>query len=236
MQAMQVVMDLGRSAREKRGISLKTPVKGITVVCKDEVMLSALEKLQSYVKGELNAWEVVLEADEKSWCTLTAEANNRVLGKRLGKALSGVKKALAKLDTDALWPLLEVGGGTVDVAGETLTADDLMLKRGFKGDKGVFEAAVSEDGKVMVVLDTRKDEKVLSQKLAREIVSRIQKLRKKSGLQVGETVEVFFQDDTKGAVAGAAIAANSALVVDAVRCMPLPASRMPEHAVPLGHE
>lgn len=35
-----------------------------------------------------------------------------------------------------------------------------MLKRGFKGDTGVFEAAVSEDGKVMVVLDTRKDEKV----------------------------------------------------------------------------
>lgn len=58
MKAMQMVMDLGRSAREKRGISLKTPVKGITVVCKDEGTLSALEKLQSYVKGELNAWEV----------------------------------------------------------------------------------------------------------------------------------------------------------------------------------
>lgn len=58
MRAMQTVMDLGRSAREKRGISLKTPVKGITVVCKDEGILKALEKLQSYVKGELNAWEV----------------------------------------------------------------------------------------------------------------------------------------------------------------------------------
>lgn len=58
MMAMQIVMDLGRSARERRGISLKTPVKGITVVCKDEAILKALEKLQSYVKGELNAWEV----------------------------------------------------------------------------------------------------------------------------------------------------------------------------------
>lgn len=58
MRAMQTVMDLGRSAREKRGISLKTPVKGITVVCKDEAILEALEKLQGYVKGELNAWEV----------------------------------------------------------------------------------------------------------------------------------------------------------------------------------
>lgn len=49
-------------------------------------------------------------------------------------------------------------------------------------------------------------------------------------------LQVFFQDDTKDAVAGAAVAANAALVADAVRCMPLPASRMPEHAVPLGHE
>ncbi|CBJ32717.1 expressed unknown protein [Ectocarpus siliculosus] len=63
----------------------------------------------------------------------------------------------------------------------------------------------------MVVVDTRKDETVLSQKLAREIFSRVQKLRKKSSVQVGETV--------KGAVAGAAMAAYTALVTDAVRCI-----------------
>lgn len=51
-------------------------------------------------------------------------------------------------------------GGSIEADGETLAGDDLMLKRGFKGDAGVYEAAVSEDGKVMVVLDTRKDEKV----------------------------------------------------------------------------
>lgn len=62
MKSMQTVIDLGRSAREKRGISLKTPVKGITVVCKDESVLKALEKLQGYVKGELNAWEVSLRS------------------------------------------------------------------------------------------------------------------------------------------------------------------------------
>ena len=99
-------------------------------------------------------------------------------------------------------------GGTIEVADQTLSADDLMLKRGFKGDKDVFEAAVSEDGKVMVVLDTRKDEKVLSQKLAREIVSRIQKLRKKSGLQVGETVEVRWRDSETRRPKGQKIAPN----------------------------
>lgn len=50
------------------------------------------------------------------------------------------------------------------------------------------------------------------------------------------SLKVFFQDDTKGGEAGAAVAANSALVADAVRCMPLPISRMPPHAVPVGEE
>lgn len=58
MASMQTVINLGRFAREKRSISLKTPVKGITVVCKDEGTLKALEKLQAYITGELNAWEV----------------------------------------------------------------------------------------------------------------------------------------------------------------------------------
>lgn len=47
---------------------------------------------------------------------------------------------------------------------------------------------------------------------------------------------MFFQDDTKDGIAGAAIEANASLVADAVRCMPLPVSRMPSHAVPLGEE
>lgn len=58
MASMQAVINLGRFARDKRSISLKTPVKGITVVCKSQETLNALEKLQLYVKGELNAWEV----------------------------------------------------------------------------------------------------------------------------------------------------------------------------------
>lgn len=52
--------------------------------------------------------QVVLESDEKAWCTLTAQADNKVLGKSLGKELAVVKKALLKLDSAALWPLLEV--------------------------------------------------------------------------------------------------------------------------------
>ncbi|CAM9647794.1 unnamed protein product, partial [Discosporangium mesarthrocarpum] len=234
MHSLQVVMDLGRSAREKRNISLKTPIKELVVVCKDTAVLAALDKLQEYLKGELNAWKVSLESDEGAWCTLSAETNNKVLGKRLGKKLAGVKKDLAKLDTSALWPLLE--GGNVEVGGEILSGDDLTLIRGFKGDSKVYEASVSEDGSVMVVLDTRQDEKVVSQKLAREVINRVQKLRKKAGLSVGDVVEIFFKDESEGGTVTAAIQANPAFIQEAVRSLPLPASLMPPHAVPVGEE
>lgn len=59
-------------------------------------------------------------------------------------------------------------GGSIEVSGETLAGDDLMLKRGFNGDEEVYEAAVSEDGKLMVVLDTRQDEKVTESKCQRK--------------------------------------------------------------------
>lgn len=52
--------------------------------------------------------QVMLEADEKAWCTLSAEANNKVLGRRLGTKVAAVKKELATLGADTLWPLLEV--------------------------------------------------------------------------------------------------------------------------------
>lgn len=57
--------------------------------------------------------QLTLEADEKAWCTLTAEANNKVLGKRLGKKLGDLKKELAVLDAASLWPYLEVRGALV---------------------------------------------------------------------------------------------------------------------------
>lgn len=58
-----------------------------------------------------------MEEDEQALCTLTAEANNKVLGGRLGKQLMVVKKALAKLDGSLLWPVLEVGCYSPDTTG-----------------------------------------------------------------------------------------------------------------------
>eukprot|EP00611_Tribonema_gayanum_P029034 TRINITY_DN765_c3_g1_i2.p1 TRINITY_DN765_c3_g1~~TRINITY_DN765_c3_g1_i2.p1 ORF type:complete len:617 (+),score=242.77 TRINITY_DN765_c3_g1_i2:415-2265(+) len=192
MAAMQTVIELARTARDKRNISLKMPVKEMIVVTKDQAVLSAVEKLAGYVRGEMNVWQVTTSSDEGAWCTLSADPNNKLLGRRFGKGAAAIKEGIAQL-TDAQLSTF-MATGAIDVAGAALSAEELLVRRAFRGDAAVYEACVSDDGGVVVVLDTRRDERVLQQRTAREALNRVQKLRKKAGLNMGDKVEVFFSE------------------------------------------
>lgn len=73
-----------------------------------------------------------------------------------------------------------------------------MLKKEFKGDTSIFQAESSQDGTLLVVLDTRQDERVLAQATARELVNRVQKLRKRVGLKLTDVVEIYYETAEKG--------------------------------------
>ncbi|CAM9142051.1 unnamed protein product [Phaeothamnion confervicola] len=234
-RAMQQVIELGRAARDKRTVSLKTPVKQVIVVCKDLKVLSGLRKLMGYVKSELNAWEVELTEEVSGWCSLSAQVNMAVVGKRLGKKTSSVQKAFRELSEEAVMQL--EASGCIEVEEELLQGDEIRVLRAFKGDAEKYEAAW-EDGDgdgcaaIMVVLDICKDDRVVAEQLARSIVNRVQKLRKKAGLTVGDPVEVFFEDGSPGAAYTAAVVANLAMVRGVVGT-PLPSLLRPPHAVSL---
>jgi Domain of unknown function (DUF5915) len=53
-----------------------------------QAVLTAATKLQGYMKGELNVWDITVSTDEGKWCTLSADPNNKLLGKRFGKGMS----------------------------------------------------------------------------------------------------------------------------------------------------
>ena len=73
-----------------------------------------------------------------------------------------------------------------------------MLKKEFKGDTSIYQAESSQDGTLLVVLDTRQDERVLAQATARELVNRVQKLRKRVGLKLTDVVEIYYETVEKG--------------------------------------
>jgi len=233
MDLLQTVVVLGRLARERRSIAVKTPVKSVVVVCKDASRLSGLEEVKAYVEKELNSWEIALTTDEQQWCSLKAEPNNKALGKRLGKNFGKVRGAIAKLSHDQLTAFQE--NQQMELEGFTLYAEDLIVKREFIGDAEVYEACVSRDGSVLVALDTRQDQALLAEGLAREVINRVQKLRKAAGLLVQDEIEVYFQEEGDGTVTGA-VRGNVGLLQATLGTVPLLAELLPPHAVEIARD
>jgi len=102
MTALQSIVEQGRNAREKRNISLRTPVKTVVAILRDPAahVIEALGgPLKKYILSELNAWDfqVVPKEEEHDWVTLSLTPNFKVLGKKLGQKMKAVKAAVTGL-------------------------------------------------------------------------------------------------------------------------------------------
>jgi isoleucyl-tRNA synthetase len=102
MEALQAIVEQGRNAREKRLISLRTPVKEVVAILRnpsENVVKGITGPLKSYILSELNAWEftVVPKEQEHDWVTLSLTPNFAVLGKKLGKNMKAVGAAVKAL-------------------------------------------------------------------------------------------------------------------------------------------
>lgn len=102
MEALQSIVEQGRNAREKRNISLRTPVKLVVAVLRNpepHVIESITGPLKTYVLSELNAWDfqVVPKEQEHDWVTLALSPNFKALGKKLGKKMKAVQTAVTAM-------------------------------------------------------------------------------------------------------------------------------------------
>jgi len=96
MEALQLIVENGRNVREKRNISLRTPVKCVTIILRNpspNVVASISGPLKGYILSELNSWDlfVVPKEDEQEWVKLALTPNFNSLGKKLGKHMNNFK-------------------------------------------------------------------------------------------------------------------------------------------------
>ncbi|KAJ1703600.1 hypothetical protein LUZ63_003379 [Rhynchospora breviuscula] len=191
---MMTVIDLARNIRERHNKPLKSPLKEMVVVHPDNDFLEDITGiLKEYVMEEMNVKSVVPCNDQLKYASLRAEPNFSVLGKRLGRDMGVVAKKVKEMSLDDI--LAFEKSGEVVIAGHSLKLSDIKVVRQFKRPDNVSESEIDAagDGDVLVVLDLRADESLFEAGLAREVVNRIQKLRKKSGLEPTDLVEVFIK-------------------------------------------
>jgi isoleucyl-tRNA synthetase len=235
---MMKIIDLARNIRERNKLPLKTPLKEMIVVHPDADFLNDITGvLREYVLEELNVRSLVPCNDTLKYASLKAEPDFSVLGKRLGKSMGLVAKEVKEMSQKDILAFEEAG--EVTIANHLLKETDIKIVRVFKRPDDLKENEIDSagDGDVLVILDLRADDSLVEAGFAREIVNRIQKLRKKSGLEPTDFVEVYFQSlDEDESVSKQVLVSQEQNIKDSIGSTLLLSSLMPSHAVIIADE
>jgi isoleucyl-tRNA synthetase len=188
---MQKVIELGRICRDRRTVSLKTPLKTLVVLHQDPEFLEDIRTLERYITEELNIRDLILTSDEgKYGVEYSVLPDVKSLGQKFKKDAAKIKAALPKLSAAELRTFLDTGSLTVE--GQQLGTDDLRVQRKVKPSKETESLEPGSEGDVMILLDTFAYPELAQEGLAREVLNRIQRLRKRAGLVPTDDVKVSY--------------------------------------------
>ncbi|XP_069693675.1 isoleucine--tRNA ligase, cytoplasmic [Periplaneta americana] len=194
---MQTVIDLGRVIRDRKTIPVKYPLPEVVVIHQDEKYLKDIISLERYILEELNVRKVTVTTDKKKYgVTLRAEPDHKTLGARLKGAFKPVMQAIKSLTDSDLHEFLSTG--QMKLLGHTIEPADIRIMFSFSGDStgelaDNYEAHADND--LLVLLATTADEAMQDEGIAREVINRVQKLRKKAHLVPSDPVTVYFSVD-----------------------------------------
>jgi isoleucyl-tRNA synthetase len=190
MEHVRTLATLGRAAREDAGIKVRQPlsrmvcvVPGIPAAATD--VRSYLEQLVPLLAGELNVKQISFLSSADDLVKLEAKANFRSLGKKFGKDTPLAASAVAALESGALMAFERGEPLAISVGNESrlLDPEDLTIIRRASGD-----LIVNESAGYFAAIDATISPELRLEGLAREIVSRIQRMRKESGFAVSDRI------------------------------------------------
>ncbi|KAM6413943.1 isoleucine--tRNA ligase, cytoplasmic [Rhynochetos jubatus] len=229
VSCLQSVIELGRVIRDRKTIPVKYPLKEVVVIHQDPEALENIRSLEKYILEELNVRQVTLSTNkDKYGVRLRAEPDHMVLGKRLKGAFKLVMAAIKELKSEQLERFQETG--TIVVEGHELHEEDLRLMYTFDqvaGGSAQFEA--HSDAQVLVLLDVTPDQSMVDEGVAREVINRIQKLRKKRNLVPTDEITVYYRSRPEGDYLDAVIKEHRdfifATIKAALKPYPVPTSK-----------
>jgi isoleucyl-tRNA synthetase len=188
------VTELGRSLRSKHQLKVRQPLSSILVITKNANDKEAIDQGSALICEELNLKKIEFSTDEAKFIKLGVKPNLKTLGKKLGANLGPLRKALDEISQtqESVAKFLnEVErDGVALVGGHEISLEDLLIERGPKDER-----LIATESGVTVLLDTKLNPDLINEGLAREAVNRIQTLRKDSGLNVSDRINVSIVSD-----------------------------------------
>ncbi len=191
MEELLKIVVLGRAARNTANIKNRQPI-GTMYIKADKEMGKFYTDI---IADELNVKEVKFANDVESFISYSFKPQLRTVGPKYGKLLNGIRTALAEINgTEAMNELRSTGLLTLDIDGNKveLSEEDLLI------ETAQTEGYVTEaDGDISVVLDTNLTPELIEEGFVREIVSKVQTMRKEAGFEVMDKIHIYAKDNDR---------------------------------------
>jgi len=190
MAAAQAAVSLGHSLRKTHMLKVRQPLAKALLITSNEELLAALDKQKQLIADELNVKEVELHSDESKFVQLIAKPNFPVLGKKIGKLMPLAKKVIEGFNRKQLQTLATGGSLEVEIGGEKVLLDPTDIQVDRKVNAGL---AADNEGDLTVVLDTELSDDLLLEGIARELVNKINTMRRELSLHVSDRIKLDIQ-------------------------------------------
>ncbi|XP_027849362.2 isoleucine--tRNA ligase, cytoplasmic [Aphis gossypii] len=209
---MQNIIEMGRVMRDRKTIPVKYPLPDLKIIADDPKIIENVEEFRNYIEKELNVKTITFTKNKSRYVKLRAEPDHKTLGSRLKSDFKRVTAAIRELTNEQLqaWQnevSAAVEGNDDDkkpslkVLEHELDASEFRILYDFTGPEAEemakkYEAQLNND--ILVLLNVTPDQNMLDEGTAREIINRIQKLRKKAHLVPTDLIKVYYNINPEG--------------------------------------
>ncbi|MXX79964.1 MAG: isoleucine--tRNA ligase [Chloroflexi bacterium] len=189
MALVQRVASLGRAARSAAGLKVRQPLAAVSVAVRSARDADAVQRLRNTIAEELNVKSVTLADAASDSRRYTIKPNLRTLGPRIGPKLPALRAALSDLPPELASHIAQAAesGQTIEVEGVELEPADLLIE---VDTEAAASAASAEDERCSVQLSTELTAELIAEGKAREVINRVQGLRRDSGLNPDDRIQL----------------------------------------------
>nr|WP_294784083.1 isoleucine--tRNA ligase [uncultured Flavobacterium sp.] len=192
MQKAQTISSLVLSLRKKEMIKVRQPLQKVMIPVLDENQRTEIEAISDLVKAEVNVKEIELLDDASGILVKQIKPNFKALGPRFGKDMGLISKEIQNFSPDQINQLDKQGTLDIVIAGNsvTLSLEDVEIT-----SQDIEGWLVANSNGITVALDITISEELKNEGIARELVNRIQNIRKDSGFEVTDKIKVQIKRD-----------------------------------------
>jgi isoleucyl-tRNA synthetase len=190
MQKAQTISSLVLSLRKKEMIKVRQPLQKIMIPILDEQQRLEIEGVSDLIKAEVNVKEIELLDDASGILVKQIKPNFKALGPRFGKDMGLIAKEIQSFSAEQISEIEKKGNTTIVISGNSviLSQDEVEIS-----SQDIEGWLVANANGITVALDIVLTEKLKQEGIARELVNRIQNIRKDSGFEVTDKIKVQLQ-------------------------------------------